>query len=849
MSDPLTAYFLCETYTGYRDFFMRVSPAPQGLPPLYQTWDGWAERGHRVHVFTQDYMHDGYSDWTHGGKQMHNIPVPFRYLRDHRFTTAGKTLYRFARLVGLARLWRRMIHIAAQDPPDVVYSCSPWCTIPAWRLSKRLNAVHIVRRFGTVLYEQMRGKSFGLQDSLYIEAAGYRLPFDLLVMGNDGTYGDRVALHYGCPPEKLRFWTNGINKQLYRPGFDRAAFRRRLGYPEDTPLILALSRLTRWKRLDRVLAAMQHVKAARPDARLLIVGPGEAGEDRRLEALARELGVDDVTRLVGAVGHEQIGDYLNGANVYIQLFDLTNRCNPLFEAMTCALPVVTTDDPSIDDTVEHGKTALRVSADDTARAGQCLLELLADPQRRQALGTAAREHILQNFQTWPERIEMEVQTVLELLGAKGRSHSRSRRRPAAAQNANRNRADRGVDDGAVRGLRRSERELVVGTCMNALSHREGRWYIHHSFGTIVERVAPRVKQVIYRGPLLSGPRADKFDFELRHANIVIRPMGTWHNTLTALKRPLHLLFHYWELVRACDVLFIRGTGPLSWAMHWMAWPRGMRVVQWIAANPVQILAAERRGYGWLLERLGLVFAYFERMMTRLSAKVSRAYLVTSGGEIARLYPSSRTIMCESASSTSEADFLVREDTCTGAQIRILFLGFIRAEKGIEYLLRAVPLIESDRQVVVALVGGWDQFPTERERLLKIIAELGIEHQVSWEGYARYGAQLFSQIDCSDMLVVPSLSEGAPRVLIEARARSLPVVASRVGGIPSSITDGVDGLLVPPRDPAAIARAVSRIIGEPELRRQLIRYGRERVSKLTIEWFVDLIMDLLTRSEH
>ncbi len=419
MSEPLTVYFLCETYTGYRNFFMRQVPEPEGLPPLYNTWNGYAERDHRVHIFSQDFMYDRYDDWNHHGKQMHNIPVPFTYLRRHRYTLTGKTLFRFARLIGLSRLRKRLIRVAAEDPPDVVYSCSPWCTLVAYRAARRFNAVHVVRRFGTVLYEQIQGKSMGLQDSLYVEALGYRLPFDLLVMGNDGTYGDRVARHYGCPPEKLRFWTNGIDKGLYDEGFDRAGFRRRLGFSEDTPLILSLSRLAGWKRLDRVLEMMQHVKRKRPDARLVLVGSGELEEN--LKALARSLAVDDVVRFVGPVEHREVGDYYNGCDVYVQFFDLTNRCNPLYEAMVCAMPVVTLHDPSIEDVVEDKATALLVDSANMEHAAKPVLDLLGDEQRRRQLGEAARAHIVREFKTWPERIGMEVETVLDLVRAKKHS--------------------------------------------------------------------------------------------------------------------------------------------------------------------------------------------------------------------------------------------------------------------------------------------------------------------------------------------------------------------------------------------------------------------------------------------
>jgi glycosyltransferase involved in cell wall biosynthesis len=391
-------------------------------------------------------------------------------------------------------------------------------------------------------------------------------------------------------------------------------------------------------------------------------------------------------------------------------------------------------------------------------------------------------------------------------------------------------------------------DIVVGVCSNPVARREGGWYIHHSFGTIVERLALHVRRVEYRGPVLPEASAAKADCPLSQPNIAVQPWETWHNSLHALKRPDRLVRHYWELAGASDALFIRGTYPLIWLLHWIAWLRGRRVVHWIAANSVQIMRGPSRGYGRLIARLGLGYAYSERYLTRLAAKVSGAYIVASGVELGQIYRSKRTVVCESSSTTAKDDFLVREDTCTGDAIRVLFLGFIRAEKGIEYLVRALPQIQSDRPVHLALVGGWDQFPAEHTRLVGLIAELGLTDRVHWEGYVKFGPALLEQLDRSDLLVLPSLSEGTPHVLIEARARSLPVIATRVGGIPGSITDGQDGLLVPPGDPVAIAGAISRIIQDSALRQRLIRQGRQRVEKLTIEWFVDLIVDLLTRPQ-
>ena len=389
---------------------------------------------------------------------------------------------------------------------------------------------------------------------------------------------------------------------------------------------------------------------------------------------------------------------------------------------------------------------------------------------------------------------------------------------------------------------------VIGACSNPLTRHDDKWYLHHSFGSILNLLSKRFPHLRYGGPLLPDTSTEKADCELIINNLEVTTWGTWRNTLHAMKHPFRLIGYFWRFSRNCDAILIRGMFPLIWILHWIARWRKQRIVHWIAANPILILRGDDRGYGKFTTFLGILFAYFERYMTLIAMRVSRGYVVTSGLELGRIFASKRTVACESSSTSSIKDFRIREDTCQTDSIRILFIGFIRAEKGIEYLIRALPLIESDRPIHLALVGGWDQFPTEHARLSKIIDELGLNERVHWEGYHKHGPALFDQIDRSDLLVLPSLSEGTPHVLIEARARSLPIVASRVGGIPGSVTDQEDGMLVEPKNSTAIANAISRIINDAELRRKLIRQGRERVSRLTIEWFTDLFADLLTRED-
>lgn len=386
---------------------------------------------------------------------------------------------------------------------------------------------------------------------------------------------------------------------------------------------------------------------------------------------------------------------------------------------------------------------------------------------------------------------------------------------------------------------------VLSVYGNAITARDGVWHTHHSFGRIVERLTPHFAEVHYHAPQSPEASSDTCDYPLADPNLTVHPFSAYRNSLQAITRPDRLLREYWGMVKRCDALFLRGSSPLLWTAHLMARLRGVHVVHWIVGNPPAVMRGGRRGYSRAVHRMGILFARFEQRMTRIAARVGGSHLLTNGAELARLFKSAQTLQVVST-STAEEDFLVRDDTCRGDTIRLLFVGFIRPEKGLEFLLRALPLVTRERHVHLAVVGSWDQFSGERERLDALIDELGLRDEVSWEGYAPFGRALFDQMDRSDILVLPSLSEGTPRVLVEARARSLPVIATRVGGIPSSVTDGMDGLLVPPRDPTALAAAVSRVIRDDALRCRMIRAGRETVRTWTVGRFVDLVLDRLVQ---
>ncbi len=133
----------------------------------------------------------------------------------------------------------------------------------------------------------------------------------------------------------------------------------------------------------------------------------------------------------------------------------------------------------------------------------------------------------------------------------------------------------------------------------------------------------------------------------------------------------------------------------------------------------------------------------------------------------------------------------------------------RPRKGTEVLLHALARLRDWGLPVRLLAVGPFETPEYEAHLKALVRELRLTAAVDWLGFRRDVAE---QMRCMDLFVLPSLfGEGLPMVVLEAMGLGLPVIASAVEGIPEAVRDGVDGVLVPPRDVPALASAVARFI--------------------------------------
>lgn len=166
----------------------------------------------------------------------------------------------------------------------------------------------------------------------------------------------------------------------------------------------------------------------------------------------------------------------------------------------------------------------------------------------------------------------------------------------------------------------------------------------------------------------------------------------------------------------------------------------------------------------------------------------------------------------------------------GGPLRIVAVGTLHEVKGQTHLIDACRrLVEREVAFTCRVIGGGP----DRDRLAAQIEEHGLGGHVSLAGQMTSDA-VADELRAADVLVAPSVPtrggkrEGIPVVLMEAMATGLPVVASRLSGIPELVTDGVDGLLVPPGDPEAIADALERLARDPDLGGRLGEAGRATV---------------------
>jgi glycosyltransferase involved in cell wall biosynthesis len=317
--------------------------------------------------------------------------------------------------------------------------------------------------------------------------------------------------------------------------------------------------------------------------------------------------------------------------------------------------------------------------------------------------------------------------------------------------------------------------------------------------------------------------------------------------------------HRWDVRAAC----LRAEGPLRARLEQAGiqpWSCGAGAL-WTPRAAAALLRLARRLRG---ERIGIVhtFDFYSNIMGVLAARAAGVPVVASQRNLGTRNRTparrgmSRLVLALAdrviANSTAVAAWLQRERLVRADKIDVVVNGVdttrfrradreasalrqhgdvgrmvigtvanLRPEKGLLHLVTAAAFIRDRYDTRVAI---WGEGRT-RPELAAAVRDLGLDDVVALCGSTEQPERALADLD---VFVQPSLTEATSNILLEAMAMALPIVATDVGGTPALIEHEVTGLLVPPGDSAAIAKAVIRLVETPELGARLGAAARSRV---------------------
>ena len=173
---------------------------------------------------------------------------------------------------------------------------------------------------------------------------------------------------------------------------------------------------------------------------------------------------------------------------------------------------------------------------------------------------------------------------------------------------------------------------------------------------------------------------------------------------------------------------------------------------------------------------------------------------------------------------------------------ILFVGRIEPLKGIDILIDTAAQLHEDENFVVLIVGGDARAREQMEALRSQAEVLGVDHHISFVGAVEHH-DLPLYYNAADVCVVPSHYESFGLVAVESMACGTPVVASRVGGLTTTIADGETGYLIPWRCAEPFAERLELLLDNDELRASFGRAGREAVERFRWSHVADAVASL------
>lgn len=252
--------------------------------------------------------------------------------------------------------------------------------------------------------------------------------------------------------------------------------------------------------------------------------------------------------------------------------------------------------------------------------------------------------------------------------------------------------------------------------------------------------------------------------------------------------------------------------PVVYTKHGQVRPHLAPGVAPPPTNPIRKLI-NRLATEALADRIVAVSAGVQRELVESGVKASMIATICNGIDLAAYSPKSKTGSRRKSASQQKPGVLV------GTVARL------HSSKALDVFLDAARLVLAAEPSARFVIGGTGP---EEERLKAKVRDLRMEPYVKMPGFVADVPEFLSKLD---IYVLSSDHEGIGLAVLEAMAAGLPVVATAVGGVPEAVLDGVNGILIPPRQPKALAHAIVRLVVDPDMARTMGIAGRARAEEL------------------
>jgi glycosyltransferase involved in cell wall biosynthesis len=370
-----------------------------GGPAFHRTLNALAER-YRVTLVTPRLDYVDATDMPAGVELVdfdHRLHGLWRGVRKVGWLTDTLAWYTFQ-----WSAWPAVKRVCDAGDVDLVYGYEIYGTPVAARAAAAFGMPCVARYQGTLMSQRKDMRMADLRFWKHVRAL--LSPADLYIMTNDGTHGDRYLIENGVPADRIRFWMNGADFSI--ADLPTRDVRPDVSIPPSSPLLLTVSRLSHWKRLDRALRVLAEVRDRDIDAHMIVVGTGP--EEDALLRLARELDLSACAHFVGGVNRKELAAYYTSADVLLSLYDYSNLANPVIEAMVLGRPLIALDTGGTSDLVVDGVNGRLVPLAEEGKVASIAAGLLEDRQTADRLGDSAAIWARENLRGWDRRMDAEL---------------------------------------------------------------------------------------------------------------------------------------------------------------------------------------------------------------------------------------------------------------------------------------------------------------------------------------------------------------------------------------------------------------------------------------------------------